>query len=83
MFADVVGMAGVLAMLVAYAAAQFQRLDPLKAPSLAMNFGGACLVLYSLTQKFNLAAFIMEAAWAAVALFGLIRIALRRPKPRA
>ena len=65
-------------ILAAYAAAQLGRLDPVKTTSLAMNFAGACLSLLSLTTDFNLSAFLMEAAWAAVAAFGLVRIALRR-----
>ncbi len=72
------GQVGVALILAAYAAAQLGRLDPVKAPSLAMNFAGACLIILSLTKDFNLSAFEMEAAWAAVAAFGLIRIALRR-----
>jgi hypothetical protein len=43
-----------------------------------MNLGGACLVMLSLTHNFNLAAFIMEAAWATVAAYGLIRLILKR-----
>jgi len=75
---DVAGLAGVALMLFAYAAAQAHRLDPLKSSSLLMNLAGACLVMVSLTHDFNLSAFLMEAAWALTALYGLIRIALRR-----
>ncbi len=64
-------------ILVAYAGAQMRRLDPVKAPSLAMNLIGACLILLSLVHAFNLAAFLMEAAWALVAALALIRLALR------
>jgi hypothetical protein len=69
---------GVLMMLGAYAAAQVGRLDPIKVPSLLLNLAGSCLVLLSLLKTFNLSAFLMEAAWALVALFGLVRVALRR-----
>ena len=65
-------------ILAAYAGAQARRLDPLKAPSLAMNLIGACLILLSLAHDFNLSAFLMEAAWAAVAAGGLIRLAFTR-----
>lgn len=75
---DAAGLAGVVLMLAAYAAVQVRRLDPVKAPSLMMNLTGACLVMVSLTRDFNLSAFLMEAAWAAVAAFGLIRLALSR-----
>jgi hypothetical protein len=75
---DVAGLTGVVLILVAYAAAQAHRLDPLKSTSLAMNLAGACLVMISLTHDFNLSAFLMEAAWALTALYGLVRLALRR-----
>jgi hypothetical protein len=74
---DAAGLFGVFTILLAYAGAQLRRLDPLEAPSLLMNLAGACLVMYSLTRNFNLSAFIMEAAWAAVAAFGLVRLALK------
>lgn len=75
---DIAGVGGVLLILVAYALTQLERLDPLRAPALLMNLAGACLVMVSLSHDFNLAAFLMEASWAAVALFGLARLGLRR-----
>lgn len=74
---DGAGLVGVALMLGAYAAAQLRRLDATKTPSLALNLAGACLVMVSLSHDFNLAAFLMEAAWALVAAFGLVRAALR------
>ncbi|MGH6992508.1 MAG: CBU_0592 family membrane protein [Caulobacteraceae bacterium] len=75
---DLAGLAGVAMILFAYAGVQLGRLDPMKGPSLLLNLAGACLILVSLLSAFNLAAFLMEAAWAAIALFGLIRLALKR-----
>jgi hypothetical protein len=43
-----------------------------------MNLTGSLLVLWSLTFKFNLSAALMEGAWAVVAIYGLVRLALRR-----
>jgi hypothetical protein len=79
---DAAGLVGVALILAAYASAQLRWLDPLRAPALLMNLAGASLVLLSLTKRFNLAAFVMEAAWAVVALYGLLRIALRRRRGR-
>jgi hypothetical protein len=76
--ADAAGLAGVAMILAAYAGAQVRRLNPLKAPSLAMNLVGACLILLSLAHNFNLSAFLMEAAWAVVAAGGLARLAFTR-----
>jgi hypothetical protein len=69
---------GVLMMLVAYALAQLERMRVDRLPSLLLNLIGSLLVLLSLAFKFNLSAFLMEAAWALVALFGLVKLALRR-----
>ena len=75
---DIAGLIGVATILAGYAAATTGRMDAKGAPSLAVNFVGASLILLSLTQRFNLSAAIVEGAWALIALVGLIRIALRR-----
>jgi hypothetical protein len=77
---DAAGLFGVLLILVAYAGAQLGRLEPRRAPALVMNLTGAGLILWSLAFRFNLSAFLMEAAWAVVALYGLVRLALRRDR---
>ena len=79
---DAAGLVGVALMLGAYAAAQVRWLDPLRAPALLMNLAGASLVMLSLTQRFNLSAFVMEAAWALVALCGLVRGVFTRRRGR-
>ncbi len=65
-------------ILGAYAGAQTGRLDPRHAPALMTNLVGAGLILWSLSFRFNLSAFLMEASWAAVAAFGLLRLLVRR-----
>ena len=75
---DAAGLVGVAVILAAYAGAQLGRLDPVKAPALILNLVGAGLIMVSLAHAFNLAAFLMEAAWALVAGLGLIRVVLAR-----
>lgn len=75
---DAAGLVGVVLMLAAYVGAQNGRLDPSRAPSLVLNLVGPGLVIFSLFFRFNLPAFLTEAAWATVAAGGLIRLALRR-----
>lgn len=76
---DVAGLGGVALILVAYAGAALGKIDPERPASLLCNLIGASLILWSLlTQDFNLSATVMEAAWALVALIGLVRWALRR-----
>jgi hypothetical protein len=78
---DAFGVIGVLLILIAYAGAQLERLEPTRAPALLMNLAGACLILASLAFDFNLSAALMEGAWALVALYGLARLVLRRGRP--
>lgn len=77
-FLDAIGLAGVLAILVAYTLTVAQRLDPLRPPALLLNLFGAVGILVSLAGAFNLSAAVMEGAWALVSLTGLLRYALRR-----
>lgn len=78
--AEGAGVFGVLLILIAYAGAQLGRLDPRCAPALLMNLIGAALILWSLSYRFNLAAMLMEAAWALVALYGLVRLVISARK---
>ena len=76
--ADAAGLLGVLTILVAYAGAALGKIDPEKPAALLCNLIGACLILWSLlTDDFNLSATVMEAAWALVAIAGLVRWALK------
>jgi hypothetical protein len=75
---DIAGLVGVALILAGYAAATMGGLHPKSAASLLINFLGAGLILLSLTRKFNLSAAIVEAAWALIALVGLIRLGLGR-----
>jgi hypothetical protein len=77
---DVGGLVGVGLILIAYAGAALDRLKATSAMACGMNLVGAGLILVSLTRSFNLSAVVMEAAWALVAVIGLVR-ALIRPKP--
>jgi hypothetical protein len=75
---DIGGLVGVVLILLAYALVQLGRLKMDTVPALLMNLAGASLVLVSLVFRFNLAAFVVEAAWALLSLFGLIKLALKR-----
>ena len=79
---DAAGVAGVVMILAAYAGATSGKLDPKRPRALLLNLFGAGLILLSLVYDFNLSAFLMEAAWAAVALFGLVRFFLKRSSSR-
>lgn len=71
--ADVLGFAGAVTILAGYA---YQTLRA-AAPDLlsgVLNFIGAALLAMSLTVHYNLPALLLEIAWAAIALVGLLRL---------
>lgn len=77
---DALGIVGVLCILIAYAGATSGRLDARRAPALLLNLTGALLILVSLYFDFNLSAVLMEGAWALVAVYGLVQLALGRKR---
>lgn len=77
--ADVIGLIGSALFISAFAYANAAK-ELNKLWFNAANLGGAICLLISLSVKFNLAAFILEAAWAVIALAGIFG-ALRRKKP--
>ena len=70
---DIAGLTGVVLIVVAYLLLQIGKL-PSTAPSYSLlNALGAFLVMVSLFFDFNLSAFLMEAFWFLISLFGLLR----------
>jgi paired small multidrug resistance pump len=74
---DLVGNLGVLMILGSYFALQVGRIDAKSVGYSALNALGAGSITVSLLFDFNLSAFVVEAAWVAVSVYGLAR-ALRR-----
>jgi hypothetical protein len=77
---DLVGNIGVLLMVVAYLLLQLEKLSSSAASYLLLNVVGAVLVIVSLIFRFNLSAFLMEAFWLLISLYGLAKPLLSRPK---
>ena len=75
---DAAGLVGVVALLAVYGLTILGRMTATRPAALAANLVGALLILVSLWGAFNLASAVIEAAWAAIALGGLIRYRLRR-----
>lgn len=78
--ADVIGLIGSALFIAGFAYANIARSIDLLLFNL-VNLAGAVLLLISLSVHFNLAAFVLEVAWAMIALFGAIK-ALRRRNRR-
>ncbi len=70
---DLVGNLGVVLILGTYFALQAGRLDSRAVAYSALNALGAGSITISLLFDFNLSAFVVEAAWVAVSLYGLVR----------
>ncbi len=84
---DLLGNMGVAMILLAYLLVQLGRLDARGLTASLVNAVGAGLVVISLTVDFNLSAFIVEACWCLISLFGIARslsarrISSSRPTP--
>jgi paired small multidrug resistance pump len=70
---DLVGNVGVLLMVIAYLLLQLEKLSSSATSYLLLNAVGAVMVITSLTFRFNLSAFLMEAFWLLISLFGLAK----------
>ena len=76
---DLVGNVGVVMILACYLFAQVGRMD-IKLPAYSILNGlGAILIIVSLIYSFNLSSFVIELAWLAISLFGLLRWYQQRP----
>jgi len=79
---DCVGITGSIVIVVVY----FMNLrGTLRTTGLTyslLNLFGATMILYSLAQKWNLAAVVMEGFWAAISMYGLARAIHQRYEER-
>lgn len=76
---DLVGNTGVALMVVAYMLLQLEKLSSSAVSYLLLNAAGAIMVMISLWFRFNLSAFLMEAFWLVISLFGLAKSLRARP----
>jgi membrane-associated HD superfamily phosphohydrolase len=76
---DLIGNFGVLLMVVAYLLLQLEKVSGSNVSYLLLNAAGAVLVMISLVFRFNLSAFLMEAFWLLISLYGLGKSLKRTP----
>jgi hypothetical protein len=69
----IAGLAGVGVILTAYFANQQDWLDARRWQFPAANLVGSLLILASLWSAWNLPSAVIEVAWSAISLWGLIR----------
>lgn len=70
---DLVGNVGVLLMVIGYLLLQLEKLSSSALSYLLLNALGAVLVIISLMFRFNFSAFLMEAFWLLISLYGLAK----------
>lgn len=70
---DLAGNIGVVLMVFAYLLLQAEKLSSRSLSYSMTNATGALLVIISLLYRFNLSAFLMEAFWLLISVFGLIK----------
>ncbi len=75
---DLIGNIGVLMMVIAYLLLQLEKLSSSSVSYLLLNAAGAILVMISLLFRFNLSAFLMEAFWLLISLYGLTKTLFAR-----
>lgn len=77
---NLLGTTGAALILVSYLLLQLQRMSANGLSYSVLNGLGALLILMSLWVDFNLAAFIVEAFWLGISIFGILRWNSRAPK---
>ena len=70
---DFLGNIGVVLIIIDYLLLQLNRISSNSLSYSLLNAVGASLIIISLIFNFNLSAFIMEATWVLISLFGLYR----------
>ena len=73
MWYDWVGIAGTLAVLVAFFLLQAGKLSGTGIVYQLLNLFGSGGVLVSLLGKFNVSVFVLEAVWMAISAYGIVR----------
>ena len=68
---DVVGLAGVGLIILAYLLLQIERMSARDLSYSVINLVGAALITVSLLFAFNLSAFVIEIIWILISLIGI------------
>jgi hypothetical protein len=76
---DLAGFMGVVLIVIAYLLLQLNKLPSSALSYSLLNALGALLVIGSLIFNFNLSAFLMEAFWFLISLYGLLKALISKP----
>ena len=70
---DLIGNAGVVAILVTYALVQLDRMAVRDLSYSLLNALGAVFILVSLMFDFNLSSFVIEVVWLVISVYAIVR----------
>lgn len=70
---DLIGIAGVGVILIAYFQLQRGRFSSHSTAYLGLNILGSCLILVSLIGAWNLASACMQMAWIGISVYGMMK----------
>jgi len=70
---DLLGTVGVALIVVMYFLLQVGKITPDRPVFSALNAAGSAMIIVSLAFEFNFSAFLIEAFWLAISLYGLAR----------
>lgn len=77
---DIVGIIGVFLILTAYFLLEREVFTPHQLVYLFLNLFGALFIIVSLFHAWNLSAFVVEAAWALISIYGIIKALKHKAK---
>ena len=70
---DWVGSAGVVTIILTYILLQLERIKSESLSYSVLNGIGASLIVFSLLYSFNFAAFVVEALWVLISIYGIFK----------
>jgi hypothetical protein len=77
---DIAGLIGALLVLIPYFLLQANNMKSTSFAFSALNLVGAFMIMYSLSQSWNLTSFSIEVIWALVSLYGIYKWFRKRKK---
>jgi hypothetical protein len=81
LFGNIVGHIGIACFLGSYFLLQNGRIVHTGMAYLGLNLVGAILLMISLVIDWNLSAFLLEATWALISIYGIYTHILKRRNP--
>jgi len=79
---DIIGNLGVTLIIAAYLFLQMNKIDSTSISYSLLNAVGAGMIIISLTESFNLSAFLLEFFWVLISLWGVYS-SLKNAKPHS